>query len=306
MKKIRLIIAVLFYTFLFLPTLTDAQENQSAEWIRVQSDDGEFSIEVPAKYSFVVDKDGFSVADKSNNYALKEVRMLNAYREKTLFAFESYKAGKNALDSFIEQDKRNGKLSQIERGDLRVKQILLKTDKFYAVRQYFNSKNNIYILTAASRNGETPAMKRFFDSMIFKPSNSDKTANNSVSAAISFSALKISQIEFDEKPEPFKFDASKPQKPNTDENALPLQILFKPRPSYTDAARMSSERGTIQMRVTFSEDGFISKVGFLKTLKYGLLRQAFFAALRLKFLPREKDEKPQTVAKVIEYSFDIF
>jgi len=307
MKKIHLIFAALFNTLLFLPMFVAAQENQAAEWIRVQSDNGEFSIEVPAKYIFIADKSGFLVSDNSNNYSLEEMKMLNAYREKTLLSFESYRASKKALNSVRDNERVNGKSSEIQREGFSIKQILIKTDKSYTIRQYFNSKNYIYILTAASRNGETAVMKRFLNSLIFKLPDSAKPEDNRIAGAIPFSALKISPIEIVENPEPYKKpDNQKPTTPPTDENALPLLLVNRQAPSYTEAARMSSERGIVQTRLTFSQEGYISKVGILKTLKYGLVRQAFFAALRIKFLPVEKDEKPQTITKIVEYSFDIY
>lgn len=307
MKNIRLIFAASFYTLLFLPVFIFAQENQSAGWIRVQSDNGEFSIEVPAKYTFVVDKDGFLLADESNNYLLDEMKMLNSYQEKTLLSFESYRASKKALNAIREQDEENGKSSEIQQAGVSIKQILIKTDNSYTVRRYINSKNYIYILTAASRIGETPAMKRFLSSLTFQSPDSVKPENKSIAAAVPFSALKISRIEIDEKPKPFeKPDKSKETKPTTSQNALPVQLVNKQRPTYTDEARMNREAGTLQARLTFSQEGHISKIGFLKTLKYGLLRQAFFAAIRIKFLPAEKDEKPITVTKAVEYAFHLY
>jgi len=85
-----------------------------------------------------------------------------------------------------------------------------------------------------------------------------------------------------------------------------MTILIKPTPSYINSARMKGEKGTIQIRATFSEQGRIAKIAFLKTLKEGLVRQAVFAALRIKFLPAEKQGQPETVTKIIEYSFDIY
>lgn len=308
MKKITLIFTNLFAAIFFLQTIAFAQANPSTKWIRVQSENGEFSVEVPDDYGFIADNAGFSVHDRLNNFPLEEVRMFNSYRDKTLIAFETYKAGKKALDAIREGDKRNGKSSEIERGGIRFKQVLIKDDKFYAVRQYFNSKNYIYVLTAASRNGETAAMKRFFDSLIFKPDAAGGTAK--IPDAVSLSALKTTEIEIDVKASPA---ADNPKLPPPDAGALlkdesyvPLQIISKPIPSYTNAARDTLEMGNVRLRIKFSGQGIVSGVGLLQTLGSGLTREAFFAALRIKFLPAEKDEKPVTVTKVVEYSFSIY
>ena len=310
MKKIVSIFAALlaFAVILFAPLAASAQENNSAEWIRVQSDDGEFSIEVPMNYHFMVDKTGFSTASSSNNYKLEDMKMLNAYQDKTLISFESYKAKKGALEAVRDTENNRGKFSEIKLDGVSIKQVIEKTDEFYLVKQYFNSKNRIYILIAASRKEESPAIKRFLNSLIFKPQDKSDTAINRIANSISFSNLKISQIEIDKSPEPVKksnITAIAPP-PTVDPNVLPIMILSKPRASYTDAARMNGEKGTVQVRLAFSQEGYISKAGFLKTLNFGLTRQAFFAALRIKFLPTEKDGKPETVTKLVEYSFDIY
>src|SRR5215211_1579537 len=74
------------------------------EWIRAVSDNGEFSVEVPAEYGFFADKNGFTVPASSNTYELREMRMFNAYTEKTLISFESYKANKAALEALRQKE----------------------------------------------------------------------------------------------------------------------------------------------------------------------------------------------------------
>ncbi len=120
-------------------------------------------------------------------------------------------------------------------------------------------------------------MKRFFDSLAFNPNSTQLNLN-----AIQFANLKITIPEIDTNPLPMKArdksSGSKP-KPPKDENALPIVILIKHSPSFTDSARFTGEDGLIRLRITFSADGSITKVGLLKTLGEGLLRQAFLPRL---------------------------
>jgi len=138
MKKITLIFASLIFAISFLSFTIFAQETQTSEWIRVHSDDGEFSIEVPAKHDYFYDKDGFEVTKKSKNYRLQKMSMLNAYSENTLVSFESYETKKNGLDAVYEYDKafaKNAKVSDFNHYGAAIKQILVKTDEYYCVRQ---------------------------------------------------------------------------------------------------------------------------------------------------------------------------
>lgn len=305
MKKIVLTFSPFLYTILFLQAFVFAQENQSAEWIRVQSDNGEFSVEVPAKYDFIVDDNGFSISKYPNDYPLTEAKIFNSYQEKTLVTFEIYKANKKVLDIIRDDDKRDGKSSEIQNGIFKLKQVLLKTDDYYAVRQYFSSANYIYILTAASRNGETSAMKRFFNSLIFNPS----AKNNGIPNTVLISALNIIPLTVEANPSPtgkLENPIVPPPLSPKDENSLPVVIIIKPRASFTDTARKKLEDGIISMRLGFSENGGISKVELLRTLGSGLVRQAVFAAFRIKFLPAEKEGKAKVNTKVVEYSFSIY
>lgn len=282
-----------------------AAEAQNTEWIRVQSDNGEFSIEAPAEYGFFYDQDGFSISDSGNDYFLREMRMLNAYHEQTLLSIEIYKAGKNALNTIRERDNRSGKFFDLKVDDYKIKQVVYETKDSYAVKKYFNSKNHIYILTAASRKGETPAMKRFFDSMIFNPNG--KITQPATTAAVLFSNLRQTPVEIVTKPEKPADDKSTKMDPlENDADISKLIIISKPLASYTNAARAELEQGRVRMRVTFAKEGRISKLLLLQTLQKGLLRQSVFAALRIKFLPQEKAGEPQTVTKLIEYTFSIY
>lgn len=309
MKKIASIFALLFSAILFSQLTVFSQGDQSAKWIRVQSDDGEFSIEVPAKHTYFYDKDGFEVTKKSKNYRLQKMSMLNAYSENTLVSFESYETKKNGLDAVYEYDKafaKNAKVSDFNHYGAAIKQILVKTDEYYCVRQYFYSKARTYILTAASRNGETAVAKRFLDSLIFKTDTIEKPNPD----AVLFSSLKGIQVDVNIA---IKNDKNKTRKDNTsktpieqDKNVSKLILVNKPAPSYVDVARMNAVQGAIQFEVIFGENSFIPKIEVEKSLPDGLLRQAVFALLRVKFLPKEEAGKAVSTTRTIEYNFLLY
>jgi hypothetical protein len=313
MKNYKYIFVSLISLILFFPLPTSAQENQPGEWIRAQSDNGELSVEFPVGYDFYADKDGFSVSSGSRSHFLSEMRMLNAYHEKTLLSLEAYKTDspKDVAGIFAESDERNGEETEIKVGKSKFKQVLIKKENLYALRRFFTSENYLYILTAASRTGETPALKRFLDSLRFKTAKTQiepaQTAEANVKTVL-FSALKISQLVIDQNPEPLKKsgDTKMPPIAADIKDSLPLSIIVKPIPSYTEAARSAGASGAIRVRLTFSKNGSITNISFLSILKEGLARQAAFAAIRLKFIPAEKNGKAITSAKLVEYNFSIY
>lgn len=299
---------------MLLSSFVSAQENNAGEWVRVQSDNGEFSIEFPAASDFFRDNGGFYISRERESYRLTEMRMLNAFYEKTLLSFEIYKTDspKAVADTIADRDEKSDKQSEVKIGEAKFKQVVLEKGNRYAVRRFYTSKDYVYILTAASREGETATMKRFLDSLRLKAGKlqiEPAQAVNSAVKTVSFSGLKAFRLEIEQTPEPPK----KPDDKNTaktplarDKNSLRMDIIVKPTPSYTDAARRNRETGIIRARVTFSKNGSVAKIDFRSVLEDGLLRETIFAAIRTKFIPAEKNGEPTTVTNTVEYNFNIY
>ena len=105
---------------------------------------------------------------------------------------------------------------------------------------------------------------------------------------------------------------SKDRPVSIDPNAEPepgvtkLKILSKPRPSYTDKARVSNVQGTIRMAVLFAANGRVQHTLVLNRLGSGLDEQAIIAARKIKFEPMMKDGQPVSVVRMVEYTFSIY
>ncbi len=85
-----------------------------------------------------------------------------------------------------------------------------------------------------------------------------------------------------------------------------LKILSKPRPGYTDAARISGVQGEVILRVTFLPNGKVGSISVVKGLSDGLTEQAVQAARRITFEPAMVNGRPQAVTKQVDYSFYIY
>lgn len=85
-----------------------------------------------------------------------------------------------------------------------------------------------------------------------------------------------------------------------------LKLLSKPRPSYTDLARIYNMQGTVRLRVTFLADGQIGTISALQKVPFGLTLQAIAAAKSIKFEPPIKDGVPYAITKVVEFNFTIY
>lgn len=85
-----------------------------------------------------------------------------------------------------------------------------------------------------------------------------------------------------------------------------LKILSKPRPGYTDEARLGGIQGNVILRVTFTASGEVGKIDVVKGLPGGLTERAIAAARKISFEPVMVNGKPITVTKQIEYAFYIY
>jgi len=284
-----------------------AAGGNSGKWLRVESDNGEFSIDVPAHYKYYFNSDGLWLSTGSSySYHLEKMSVLNSFEDETLISFESYEASKGALNAIYTGDKRdNTRESQTKKDGHSIRDIITENDKFYLVRRYFNSKTHIYVLTAASRKGRTTEIQHFLDSMVFTP---DVRQTDS-GGAVGFSSLEMTEI-----PVQFQPPSSKPGPPRTpaqpvppkDQNETSVIVLSKPRASYVDKARAGNVQGVIRLKLVFAEDGSIPNIVVLNDLPGGLLRQTLLSAIRIKFLPKEINGKPVSTIVTFEYSFTIY
>jgi TonB family protein len=284
-------------------------ETQDKDWMRVRTDDGEFSIEVPTNHKYYFNDEGFRNGNE-NQYFLKDMVLVNAYKDGTLLSVEKYQAKKGALDEIYASDtggRKNLEKTESKRDGYLIREVVQKSDASYMVRRYIYSKTQIFIITAGSRSGVTSVMRRFLDSMVFTPGNAQAVQDGTVP----FSAMKIDDITVDLKlqdinPTVKSAGASPPSPSPKPAGPGSLTILNKPRASYTDDAKSHRIVGTVVLRINLTSDGFISHIDVLKALPDGLLRQCMLAAVRMKFLPKETDGQPVSIEKTVEYSFDIY
>jgi TonB family protein len=326
-KTVSLLIVLLLAAFSF------AQDVKKDDWIRVQSDDGEFSIEVPAKYGYFYDKEGMKVGGSDGIVQISKIHILNAYVGHTLLSFERYKVGKvnttfaknkynfndykktpsQIASEMMEDENAHFTVSQsvltawttIAKKDYKISRSISKNDTQYTVRQYFYSKKYIYVLTAASREGKTKTMRHFLNSLIFNPDVKSKRIKH----AKRFSALEQTKVEISEDietPNPDIKPKTSTAAKQTDSTIKPFLIISQPRASYTDDAKINNEQGAVRLKSTVSESGQITKIVVRKALKYGLVHNAILTAMRMKILPPEKDNKVFSITKTIEYRFILY
>lgn len=85
-----------------------------------------------------------------------------------------------------------------------------------------------------------------------------------------------------------------------------VQVLSRPEPPYTEAARSRSISGKVILHAIFAADGQVRAIRPIKGLPHGLTLVAIRAARKIKFVPATIDGKPVNQYVQIEYNFNLY
>jgi TonB family protein len=85
----------------------------------------------------------------------------------------------------------------------------------------------------------------------------------------------------------------------------PVQILFKPKPVYTDAARAKKIEGEVLLQIVFSASGEVKVGRVVQGLGYGLDDSAEAAARQIRFRPAQQNGQPVDSAAIVHIVFQI-
>ena len=84
-----------------------------------------------------------------------------------------------------------------------------------------------------------------------------------------------------------------------------IRFVKQPKAPYTDRAKRNGIQGDVILKVEFRADG---KIGFVlptQSMAYGLTESAIDAARRISFTPAERNGKPVSVIRTVNYNFAI-
>jgi TonB family protein len=86
----------------------------------------------------------------------------------------------------------------------------------------------------------------------------------------------------------------------------PLQIISKPKATYTDAARTNNVQGSVRLKITLLASGAVGSITPVTRLPHGLTEQAIAAARQIRFKPKMINGVPQSVVVTFDYGFNIY
>jgi TonB family protein len=85
----------------------------------------------------------------------------------------------------------------------------------------------------------------------------------------------------------------------------PVEILFKPKPDYTDDARKARIEGEVLVRVLFTATGEVKVLDVTRGLGHGLDETALRAAQQIKFKPAQRDGQPVDSTATVHIVFQM-
>jgi TonB family protein len=86
----------------------------------------------------------------------------------------------------------------------------------------------------------------------------------------------------------------------------PLQIISKPKATYTDAARTNNVQGSVRLKITLLASGQVGSITPVTRLPHGLTEQAIAAARQIRFKPKMINGVAQSVVVTFDYGFNIY
>ena len=305
---------ILSLSLFLLTQVSVFSQTTDGGWIRIESDNGEFSIEMPNNEAsaYFYDKDGFYY----NNYPtgpfnFKEMQMLHGALDKTYMSVEIYRMSnpkvyldeiamrKNLAFSKIKTDQKDFEMYRAE-FNRSFEKVRKMTENINFETRYIASRTHFYAVTVWNRGKANPISERFLASIRLGAAGSASSNGKSMK----ISALKpltldqiggeLSKQEAAALPDAPKFENGTP--------GLPF-VLYVPPSGYNFASPNMRAKGVIRLKTTYSKDGRISKILLVSGLPGGLNRLAFFSILRTKFLPAEENGEPKNLERVVNYDF---
>jgi TonB family protein len=88
-------------------------------------------------------------------------------------------------------------------------------------------------------------------------------------------------------------------------NVKPVEVLFKPRPAYTDEARQLHVEGEVLVEVTFTATGQLVVRRVVRGLGHGLDESALRAAREIKYKPALRDGAPYDSTALVHIVFEL-
>lgn len=164
--KLQLITILVAVFCLFASAAVNAQppDQTADEWLPIVIGDNAVVLEVSAKYRMVFSQRGFLYALNNQQINLRNAYIFRSFENDTYISLDIYdgRARASALmyDDIVEKALKKGRIEKYKKHAVR--HAFLDPEFLTVIQQYISIDGKVILLTAASRKGETEAMKHSF------------------------------------------------------------------------------------------------------------------------------------------------
>ena len=289
------------FLFTFLISVSAQQSIEIVDWKMLKVPAMEFSVEVPKYFDFKtnmpepkVQLDQFKSrgefqSDDERFYLFVDTVNKNEQFEKVMDFFGKHLSAAKKRD-LLENNGGNAEF--------------LDTDGYYHRVRFYKTLFRTITIQTVSTVKDSEAAVRFINSFTFFTKNEKQT---DVASAEQIPLRSDGNIVRENS------DDSNHSSPITNQRSdqakssyIPLRLTEKPRASYNKFAVFYNIQGLVRLRVTFGSDGTIGNIATIKKLPFGLVDTSIYAAQNMKFMPAERDGRPITTTRLVEYIFTIY
>jgi TonB family protein len=174
--------------------------------------------------------------------------------------------------------------SELSMGVIPGREYLLTIGSEVGATRFYLDGARLYVLVALRPRGNSAPIRDFFGGFLAK----SPTETPFLQPPATLEANSLDQVF----------------KPN--ETTTKARVLYKPEPSYTEAARKYSVTGTVVLRGVISTEGRIIGIHVERRLPHGLTEASITAAQRVSFTPATKDGLAVSQSIQLEYNFNLY
>lgn len=294
MRKLLALCLILNFCSVFASAQTT---NKAVDWKSFSGIDEEFSVEVPKSFKLV----GFAKADKNAPKFYKD------FSNETYFFITSAKDMRSSRYQQIYNFTVNNKAESSDRfiGKFLGKFFnFIDSEGFYQQIFAIEGKNRFYIFHTVSETENNPMIERFFASIKFdkNPLEQGKIFK------VQIEPQQTSNRKYKESEDVIgsEVGSENPNSAISMSKVSAINILSKPKPSYTDLAAKYEISGDVTLKITFLANGSVGAIMPVTKLPFGLTNNAMDAARSLHFEPAMRDGMPITLVKTAIYNFSLY
>ena len=180
-------------------------------------------------------------------------------------------------------------LADISLGGFRGKQVRFDTLGVAGATQFFKTKKHLYEFTALGASAGDPRVAPFFLSITLGDPTEGAELEDGIGGGPGPNSIAEGDQAFVGK-----------------DGDRKIVLAVKPKPAYTESARMERITGTVVLKAIFASDGSVKGIRVMSGLPSGLTEQAIVAAKKIKFIPALRNGQFVSMWMQLEYNFNLY